>query len=394
MSQYVHYIGMSNKASIPVGQFPILSEGHYANHAAISPWPLVASTAVREFAMENCAGDPGKNKRWLLRETDLRTRLAGLVNAGSADDIALLKNTTEGINTVANGIDWQAGDNVVIPAGEFPSNRLPWLALERQGVKVREVDIRAGHDPEQALLSHMDTNTRLLAVSAVQWTDGLRLKLDILGKDCRRNDVLFFVDAIQQLGAMQLDVDACCIDFLAADGHKWLLSPEGIAVFYCRQSAREQLRLTQHGWRMVDSPYRFNRDQWPPSKTARRFEAGSPNMLGQAAFHASVSLLQNVGMEYVEAYVTENSRALSTGLSLISAIEPVQPFELSRVSGIVSFRAPDLDTVVLYRQLQERQLSCAIRGDAIRLSPHFYQAGKPVQEMLDVIDQTIKDFLV
>lgn len=378
---------------IPVDEFPILEHGLYANHAAIGPWPRAAAQAVTEFAQENCAYGAEKYSRWLLRENQLRKNLASLINANSANDIALLKNTTEGICTVANGIDWRSGDNIVLPAGEFPSNRLPWLALGRLGVEVREVDIRASRDPEQALLARMDKRTRLLSVSAVQWTDGLRLRLEILGSACRQNKVLFFVDAIQQLGAMQMDVQACGIDFLAADGHKWLLAPEGIAVFYCREDVRQSMQLGQQGWHMVDEPYQFNREQWLPSKAATRFEAGSPNILGQTALHASVCLLQDVGMQQVEAYITANSLALSKGLADIPGIDLVRPFDLQRVAGIVSFRIPARGPAEIHRALQQRQLSCAIRGDAIRLSPHFYQAGTPVQQMLAIIEDVIKSNL-
>lgn len=377
-------------AHIPVDEFPILKHGFYANHAAIAPWPRVASQAVRSFAQENCERGPQEYNHWLLRESQLRRRLARLINAVSAEDISLLKNTTEGICTVANGIDWHSGDNLVLPTGEFPSNRLPWLALQRQGVEVREVDIRTTKEPEQALLAHMDKRTRLLAVSAVQWTDGLRLRLEILGAACQKNTVLFFVDAIQHLGALQLDVQACGIDFLAADGHKWLLAPEGIAVFYCREGVREQLRLSQQGWHMVDEPYQFNRDDWQPGKTAARFEAGSPNTLGQAALHASVGLLLDVGMRRVEDCIATNSLVLSEGLVDIPGLELVRPFDPQRITGIVSFRSPASNPNRLHQALKNRQLSCAVRGDAIRLSPHFYQLGKPVLEILNVIEDTIK----
>ena len=376
---------------IPIDEFPILEHGFYANHAAIAPWPRAAAQAVAMFAQENCDVGAERYSHWLLREKHLRRNLATLINAESSNDIALLKNTTEGICTVANGIDWRSGDNIVLPSGEFPSNRLPWLALQHLGVEVREVDIRSSGEPEQALLARMDKRTRLLSVSAVQWTDGLRLRLEILGRACRLNNVLFFVDAIQQLGAMQMDVQACGIDFLAADGHKWLLAPEGIAVFYCREKVRESLQLSQQGWHMVDEPYQFNRDQWQASKAATRFEAGSPNTLGQAALHASVGLLQDVGMQAVEAYITANSLSLSEGLVDIPGLELVRPFDTQRVSGIVSFRIPDKGPAEVHRALQQRQLICAIRGDAIRLSPHFYQAGKPLQEILTVIEDTIKD---
>lgn len=390
-SQYVHYIDMSTitAAQIPLDEFPILRHGHYANHAAMAPWPRVTSVAVADFSLENSWIGPEKYAHWLLRESRLRKMLAGMINASSADDIALLKNTTEGICTVANGINWQPGDNIVLPSDEFPSNRLPWLALKQLGVDVREVDIRAAVDPESALLERMDGRTRLLSVSAVQWTDGLRLQLETLGSACRRNGVLFFVDAIQQLGAMQLDVEACGIDFLAADGHKWMLAPEGIAIFYCRESVRQQLKLSQLGWRMVDEPYQFNRDNWQPGKTASRFEAGSPNILGQVAMHASIGLMLDIGMDKVETLVGENSRLLSGNLTNIPGIELVRPFDPQRVSGIVSFRAPGKNPAEIHHALKNRNMTCAVRGDAIRLSPHFYQAGKPLQDILNIIEDVV-----
>ena len=383
--------GQHDISLIPVAEFPILRHGLYANHAAIAPWPLAAANAVRAFALENAETGAEKYAQWLRRENSLREHLARLVNAASPGDIALLKNTTEGICTVANGIDWKKGDNLVLPANEFPSNRLPWLALRRLGVEVREVDIRATNEPEKALLERVDGRTRLLAVSAVQWTDGLRLRLKTLGPFCRNNGVLFFVDAIQQLGALQLDVQGCAIDFLAADGHKWLLSPEGIAVFYCREEVRGQLRLSQQGWHMVDDPYRFAREDWQPGITAGRFEAGSPNMLGQVAMHASLGVLHGVGMPHVEALIVANTRELFAGLAAIPGVRLLRPFDAERVSGIVSFMPPQTDLASFYQALKNRGLTSSIRDGGIRLSPHFYQAGKPLREMLDLIELTIKN---
>ena len=381
---------MSATTHTTIEEFPILNNGHYANHAAIAPWPASTARAVAEFALENSNIGPHHYAHWLAREADLRQKLCNLLNAKSADDIALLKNTTEGICTVANGIDWREGDNVVIPMGEFPSNRLPWLALQQYGVELREVDIRATNTPEKALYAAMDKRTRLLSVSAVQWTDGLRLMLKELGNACNQNNVLFFVDAIQQLGALNLDVEACNIDFLAADGHKWMLAPEGIAVFYCRESARKQLKPSQHGWRMVDNPYQFNRQDWQPSHAASRFEAGSPNTLGQAALHASIRLLQEIGMEQVESAVLENSLILSETLASIPGIELIRPFDPQRSAGIVSFSAADKSLPEVFRSLKQRQLTCAVRGKSIRLSPHFYQAGAPLQDMLNVLEDVLK----
>ena len=235
----------------------------------------------------------------------------------------------------------------------------------------------------------MDERTRLLSVSAVQWIEGLKLRLETLGAACHNQGVLFFVDAIQHLGALQMDVQACHIDFLAADGHKWLLAPEGIAVFYSHAGVRADLKLQQHGWRMMDEPYQFERDNWLPSDSAIRFEAGSPNMLGQVALYASVGLLLDVGMQNVEACIAKNSRSLADGLSEIDGIELVRPFEPNNFSGIVSFKTPGRDLREIHQALKKSHLACAIRGDAIRLSPHFYQTGKPITDILNATELSI-----
>jgi cysteine desulfurase/selenocysteine lyase len=367
-------------------QFPILRHPPYLNHAAVGPWPECTARAVREFADENMRYGSSNYLEWIKREHELRQRLGRMLNAASADDIALLKNTTEGISLVAWGLDWRHGDNLVLPRGEFSSNRLPWLA---QKVEVREVDIHGAENAESALVSAMDRNTRLLSVSSVQWSDGFRLDLDRLGAACRQAGALFFVDAIQQLGVLPIDVESSQIDFLAADGHKWLLSPEGVAVFYSRETARKQLKLTQQGWHMFERPWQFEREDWTPADSAKRFEAGSPNSLGQAALHASVGLLLGFGMEHVADRVLANTDFLLESLVSIPGVEIVSRTEVERRSGIVSFRHRARPAEEIYRALQQREISCALRDASVRLSPHFYQEEKELAAFLDVLDHIV-----
>ena len=365
-------------------QFPILDNpAPYFNHAAVGPWPRATAEAARAFADENMRQGSVNYLDWLKREERLRRNLARLIGAASSGDIALLKNTTEGICLVAAGLDWQPGQNVVLPAGEFPSNRLPWLALSERGVAAREVDIRAAEDAEQALIDAMDRDTRLLTVSSVQWTDGFRLDLERLGRACRERGVLFFVDAIQHLGALPLDVEAAHVDFLAADAHKWLLGPEGIAVFYCREERRPELRLQQHGWHMVDRFWDFDRDQWEPSATALRFEAGTPNSIGQAALDASISLFLEFGMDSVSRRVLANTDHLVRELTAIPGLRLRNETSTERRSGIVSFVHKSLDSNDIYRKMQAEGVSCAMRDGAVRLSPHFYQGEKEIQAVLE-----------
>lgn len=370
-------------------QFPILGRGLYLNHAAIAPWPRRTSDAVQAFAGENALKGPDGYRDWIVRERELRRNLAHLIKANSDADIALLKNTTEGISLVAWGLDWQSGENIVLPKDEFPSNRLPWLAQSVHGVEIREVDIRAAENAENALLDAMDGRTRLLSVSAVQWNDGFCLDLEKLGAACRQNGVLFFVDAIQKLGALPVDVESCHADFLAADAHKWLLGPEGIAVFYCRESARPRLRLTQQGWHMFDNPWKFNRKEWQPSASARRFEAGSPNSLGQIALHTSLNLLLETGMEQVSRRILKNTYFLTGALPGLAGVQITSRIEPERCSGIVSFSHNEIRAGTLNSRLAQAGVTCAIRGNSVRLSPHFYQDETDLSEFVKILEGII-----
>lgn len=366
-------------------QFPILESGLYFNHAAVGPWPRCTATAVQSFAEENTRQGSAAYRQWYARENELRKNLAKLTGAGATDDIALMKNTTEGICAVAYGLDWRDTDNIVLPRGEFPSNRLPWLAQADKGVEIREIDIRSAVHAETALIEALDHNSRVLTVSAVQWDDGFRLDLPLLGEACRKRNVLFFVDAIQQLGALPIDVEACRIDFLAADAHKWLLAPEGIAVFYSRDESRARLKLLQQGWHMFDQPWQFEREDWTPARSARKFEAGSPNTMGQAAFNASARLLLDYGMTRVGSRVLANTDQLIRSLQDLPDVRLCSPAATERRSGIVRFAHERFSMQELHRYLTGAGVSCVIRGNAIRLSPHFYQGEKQLEAFMQIL---------
>lgn len=368
------------------GQFAADDQLCYLNHAAIAPWPRRASDAVKAFAEENFRQGPANYRDWIQRENRLRHDLARLLNAPSVADIALLKNTTEGICTVAFGTAWQPGDNIVLPLDEFPSNRLPWQAQAGRGVEIRQVDIRAAENAEAALLDAMDDRTRLLAVSAVQWADGFRLDLARLGTTCREREVRFFVDAIQQLGALQLDVSAASIDYLAADAHKWLLGPEGVAVFFSTAPARSELQPVQLGWHALANHWSFG-DDTALTHSARRFEAGSPNSLGQVAMLASLGLLLDIGMAEVEQRILANTASLMAGLEDIRGVEITSRRETARQSGIVSFRHATRPVKELHDALQTQGLQCSLRNHVIRLSPHCYQDAVVMHRVLEQIEQ-------
>lgn len=283
--------GFTGIDSLLIHEFPLLPELIYLNHAAVSPWPRRTAEAVKRFAEENLREGASRYPEWLQTERLLRGQLARLINAPSIDDIALVKNTSEGLSIVAHGIDWQPGDEVVTTDEEFPSNRIVWESLAGRGVRLREVRVSGVADPEAAILEATGPRTRIVTVSSVQYATGLRLDLARLGEACHRRGIALCVDAIQGLGVIPHDVQAAYVDFLVADGHKWLLGPEGIGLLYCPAAWRARLALHEYGWHMVEAMGDYARRDWRPAASGRRFECGSPNMLGIHALSASLSLI-------------------------------------------------------------------------------------------------------
>ncbi|MDD3652172.1 aminotransferase class V-fold PLP-dependent enzyme [Immundisolibacter sp.] len=352
-------------------EFALSPEIIYLNHAAVAPWPRRTADAVARFAAENAREGARHYPRWLGVEQQLRERLARLIG-GAPADVALLKNTSEAISVVAFGFPWQAGDNVVLAAEEFPSNRIPWQALSRLGVECRLAHLTGAADPERALLDLFDHRTRVLAVSSVQYGNGLRMDLERLGAACRTRGVALCVDAIQSLGALAFDVEAVQADFVMADGHKWLLGPEGLALLWVRPEWRERLALYQYGWHMTREAGDFDALDWRPADDARRFECGSPNLLGAHGLEASLSLLQEIGSASVAEAVLERSGYLMDRIAARGELELLSDARPGRRSGIVTFRHRDIDTATLHRRLTEAGVVCAPRGGGVRLSPHFY----------------------
>lgn len=358
----------------------------YLNHAAVAPWPSLTAEAVKHFAEENVTVGAWHYPQWLATEKTLREIARRLINAPSEEDIALVKNTSEGLSIVASGLDWQTGDNIVTSNEEFPSNRIPWEALAHQGVELRQADLAAEATPEDSLLAQVDKRTRLLTISSVQYASGLKINLERLGQFCRQQDILFCVDAIQSLGALRFDCQAIHADFVVADGHKWMLGPEGIGLFYCPPKAREQLRLHQFGWHMVEAVGDYDREDWRIARSARRFECGSLNMIGIVALKESLSLLlEEVGIDRIEQAVLANTAYLAQKIQAEPKLELLSSQFPERYSGITTFKRRETDLPALHRYLMEQGVVCAQRGNGIRFSPHFYISREQLDHALALV---------
>lgn len=369
-------------------EFQISDDILYLNHAAVAPWPKRTVDAVLRFARENGSHGAAQYPEWMRVEARLRERLAKLIGATSPSDIALTKNTSEALSIIAYGLDWRPGDNVVGIAQEFPSNRIVWESLSQHGVEYRRLDLYASQAPEDDLVGLSDAHTRLVSVSSVQYARGFRLDLERLGNLCRERGILFCVDGIQSLGAVTFDLARVPADFVAADGHKWMLGPEGIALLYVNPAIRSRLRLYQYGWHMVRQPGDYDRADWSPASDATRFECGSPNMLGIHALEASLSLLLEMGLDVVHASIAERVGRL---IDLIDqhGFELLSPRAPERLAGIVTFRVPGADSAALHKGLTSQGLICAQRGGGIRFSPHFYTNEKVLKDAISLTAKVV-----
>lgn len=365
--------------------FDLDKDLYYFNHAAVAPWPVATAEAVARFAEQNARIGAEKYPDWVVVESRVRKRLAELIGASSADDIAFVKNTSEGLSLVAYGLDWRPGDEIVCIASDFPSNRLVWESLASQGVRTIPVDVLGSDDPESALIAALTPSTRLLAVSSVHYGSGRRLDLEFLGEACRAAGLLFCIDAIQSVGAIPFDVQTCHADFVAADSHKWLLGPEGIGFLYCAPQRRESLRLLQFGWHMVEAMGDYQAASWEPAHGSRRFEPGSPNMLGLHALDASLDVIATLGVEHIFSQIVSlNGYLIEKAADLgLPQRYPHPLFEAG--SGMVTLDIGIADPVDVWKYLLEKRVVTAPRGGGIRFSPHVHNTRQQIDHALSVL---------
>ena len=370
-------------APIRATEFPVSSKSVYFNHAGISPLPASAAEAgIRAFQRSRDEGVlPIQQWEALLQET--RGRFAGIVGA-SPEEIAFVKNTSEGLSFVAAGFPWRDGDNLVTTNMEFPSNIYPWMRLQARNVEVRMVSAREGKILKEDLFKACDGKTRLIALSSVEFMNGFRNDLSSIGEYCQKNGIFFCVDGIQSLGVLPMDVKSFGIDAISADGHKWLMSPEGIGGLYISRDVMDMIEPVILGWHSVKNRLDFDNYDFRMSPDAKRYEPGCVNTAILDAFNASMELLISTGIDRIWERVrglTEQifEKARESEYEILSSEKPEDR------SGIVTFRVPGVDNIALWKALQNRKVRCSSRGGGIRLSPHFYNTPEEVDAVFGIL---------
>lgn len=358
--------------------FPAAEEYLYFDAASLSPYCEPVVRALRNFEEERQRGASLHFDAWLEKLEDCRSLLAKLMRAGK-DGIALVKNTSEGVNLVALLLDWKKGDNVVVSDVDFPTNVYPFLNLKKKGVKARLARGNGDLTPE-GIASLVDENTRLVSLSHVMYMDGYRLDLEGIGRVCEENDVLFHVDATQSLGAMRVDVKKARIDFLSVAGYKWLLSPLGSGAFYIAKKHLDDAATPVLGWRSVKDPFAFDATHYEIARSARRFECGNLDIAAFLGMEAALRLLLRVGRERVEKRVLKLSSMVLRGLKGLG-LEVYSDFPAENRSGIVSVK-----TVSSAKALLRKRIVATVRKYT-RFSPHIYNDERDIEGLIDALSE-------
>jgi selenocysteine lyase/cysteine desulfurase len=379
---------MDLAACIGNGQlFPILKRWNFFNHAGVSPLSGPAADAMRTYAAQ-AESDVYLGTHWYDDAEKLRDSIAGLINA-HRDEIAFIKNTSEGISIVASGLDWQWGDVIVTTAVEYPANIYPWMeAVRNHGCKLvlipEETDVygRRAVPAEKILHAIDDPRCRLVSLSHVEFASGQRHELARIGKKCRERNVRLCVDAIQSLGVLPIDVQAMEIDYLSADGHKWLMGPEGAGIFYCRRELIERTRPLMVGWMNVIDPHSHGNYNYTLKSDAGRFECGTYNIPGLLALKASMDLLIQVGTTPIFERIRLLTDRLIVGLEA-NGYTIISPRALGQWSGIVSFTSPAHHHTHILKMLRtEHKTEIALREGRLRVSPHFYNTEGQIDALI------------
>lgn len=363
--------------------FPITRSFNYLNHAAVSPPPTPTIAAVESQLRDVNANGSLHYREWVATKDRARQLVATMIGA-RPEQLAFMRNTSDGLSSVANGLRWVSGDNLVTFSKEFPSNVYPWLRIrDALGVEVRVCEERNGRIDLNELTSLIDARTRVVAVSHVQYASGFRADLERIGQAARRHDALLVIDLIQSLGVIPIDVNSELIDVAAAAGHKWLLTPEGIGLLYLSDRARERIEPTLVGWISVQDPEDYSNfaQQW--NKGALAWESGTAASSLFYGLEASLRLLMETGVTQIEKYLEELTdhlceRLANSSYEVVSSRAPGEKSQIVciRHKGVVS-------PMTLYAHLRERQIVTAPRGDRLRVSPHLYNTLEEIDALVD-----------
>lgn len=366
---------------------PVTRKWAYFDHAAVAPLPEPSRKAMAEQIADQAENGDVNWPEWRKNVERVRKLGAELIGA-HADEVAVVRNTTEGIGLVAEGFPWEEGDNVVVPASEFPSNLYPWKHLENRGVEVRVIEAANERLELSKVEAACDSKTRMIAASWVGYATGWVNDPAALAEIAHRHGACFFLDAIQACGVRPLDVAGTGVDFLAADGHKWMLGPEGAGIMYVRRELLDVLRPMLIGWNSVATAGDYSNTEMRLKENASRYEGGSYNMAGIAGLAESLELLTRCGVSAIDEAIREITDYLCEQLESAGA-EVASDRSEERKSGIVAFGVADRSPTEVRKHLLDRGVVVRERNGRVRASPHAYTSREEVDRLVEGVRELV-----
>src|SRR5262245_12978619 len=367
--------------------FPVTQNYVYLNHAAVCPISIPVYERMRRHARDLLENGAVHFREWGASVKQARELAARLINAGP-DEIAFAPNTSAGLAMIANGVDWRAGDNIVTADCEFPANVIPWARIKREfGVEIKMARERDCRLETGEILSLIDDRTRVVALSFVEFASGFRNNLAAIGRYCRERGVLFVVDAIQGLGALNLDVEACSIDALSADAHKFLLGPDGVSLFYISRRAMERVKPTLVGWLSVNNPEDYLNYDQAYAPNAKRFESGALNTAGVVGLGAALELFLQIGVEKIESYLLDLGDYLCERLlgRSTGGYHVASSRRDGEKSAVICIRHEKYSAQHLYHLLNDCRIITTPRLGRLRVSPHFYNTREEIDRLVEAL---------
>lgn len=368
--------------------FPHTKKGHiYLNHAAISPMSNRVKHAIETFLADRNSGNIDNFQEWMDLTEETRDLISELIGSNGSDRITFMGNTSDSLSTVAEGVEWSEGDQIILNTMEFPSNIQPFRILENQGVEMvyLKPDDEGKITPD-AIENAITPKTKMVSISFVQYLNGFRADLQSIGKICKTHDIYFVVDGIQGLGAFEIDVEASHIDALGTGCHKWLMSPMGIGFLYLSEKLAENIKPAKTGWLSVEVPWELSNFDQPWKSVSKHLETGTYNTIGIVGLNASLKHLLGLGIKEIENEILELSKYLLSNLSNQKGVRILTPKKTEHHAGIVTFELDsDQSADEIVEDLKSKQITISARNGCIRISPHHYNTEEELQRVLDAI---------
>ena len=366
-------------------KFPYLDNGIvYFNHASSGPISSIVTNRLTDLLKEKSENKIDDYVSFLKVLEETKELLAEMINCDD-DRLAFVDNTSNGLNILAQSIDWKKGDRILLNDIEFPANVYPFLNLKRFGVEVDFVKSENGIVTADQIIQSITPRTKLVSISYVQFLSGYKVDLEKIGSYCRANNIIFCVDGIQGIGAMQIDVTKCNIDFLACGTQKWLLGLQGLAFIFVDEELQKKMFPANVGWLSVENAWSLLEYKMDLKTSANVFQGGTLNSFGIYAFNTSLKLFKDFGLDKVKFEVLSNTKYFISKLKSIGINCVLSNCSDAELAGIVTIKLEDPE--IFFNYLSELKIICSLREGFIRFSPHFYNTCQEIDIVVDELQK-------